>query len=159
MPKNNVLDVILRTITDVQQKNQNNPREETAHPNVFDLIKDKLGQLDNDIQNKQTQKGKKPVSILDLIKGQIEAARKHNVEDPNTPTAPDSIFKNITKKVDQRTQRVANAGVRRIIDEYNLDVSRLSRQALVQIQQQYNNELRMLNDKYAQGIHNLIQRS
>lgn len=159
MAKANILEVILKTINDVKQKNAANPRQETAHPNVFDLIKDKIGDLDKKIQNKRASKGKSPISILDLLKGQIEAARQHNQKDPNTPTANSNIFDSIIKKVEEKPKRTASAGIRRIIEEYNLDVSRLDRNTLQQIQQQYDNELRTLGQKYAQGIHDLIQRS
>lgn len=159
MAKANILEVILKTINDVKQKNANNPRQETAHPNVFDLIKDKIGGLDKKIQENRAKKGKSPISILDLLKGQIEAARQHNQKDPNTPTADSNIFDSIIKKVEEKPKRTASAGVRRIIEEYQLDVSRLNRNTLQQIQQQYDNELRALGQKYAQGIQDLINRS
>ena len=125
---------------------------------MFDLIKEKIGNLDQKIQTNRAAKGKKPVSILDLLKNQIEAARKHNQEDPNTPTAESNIFDKIIKKVEEKPKRTASAGVRRIIEEYNLDVSKLSRQALQQIQGQYDQDLRALGQKYAQGIQNLVDR-
>ncbi len=158
MAKANILEVILKTINDVKQKNANNPRQETAHPNVFDLIKDKIGSLDQKLQDKQVAKGKKPVSILDLIKGQIEAARQHNQQDPKTPTANSNIFDSILKKVEQKPKRAASTGIKRIIEEYNLDASRLNRATLQQIQQQYDADLRALGQKYAQGISDLINR-
>ena len=86
---------ILKTINDVKQKNANNPKQKTAHPNVFDLIKDKIGGLDKKIQDNRAKKGKSPISILDLIKNQIEAARQHNQKDPATPTADSNIFDSI----------------------------------------------------------------
>lgn len=158
MAKANILDVILKTINDVKQKNAANPNQETAHPNVFDLIKDKLGDLDQKIQNKRAAKGKKPVSILDMIKGQIEAARQHNQQDPKTPTANSNIFDQLIKKVEDKPKRTASAGIRRIIEEYNLDVSKLNRQTLQQIQSQYDQDLRALGQKYAQGLHDLNQK-
>ena len=159
MAKANILEVILKTINDVKQKNANNPRQETAHPNVFDLIKDKIGGLDKKIQNNRAKKGKSPISILDLIKGQIEAARQHNQKDATTPTADSNIFDSILKKVEEKPKRTASAGIRRVIEEYNLDVSRLNRSTLQQIQQQYDQELRALGQKYAQGIQDLVDRS
>ncbi len=159
MAKANILDVILKTINDVQQKNQNNPREETAHPNVFDLIKDKLGGLDKKIQENRARKGKKPMSILDLIKNQVEAARQHNQQDPATPTAPGSVFDRIIKKVEERPKRTASAGIRKIIEDYRLDASRLSPEMLKQIQQQYDADRRKMDQKYAEAINDLIQRS
>ncbi len=159
MAKANILEVILKTINDVKQKNANNPRQETAHPNVFDLIKDKIGGLDKKIQENRAKKGKSPVSILDLLKNQIEAARQHNQKDPETPTADSNIFDSILKKVEEKPKRTASAGVRRIIEEYNLDVSRLNRSTLQQIQQQYDQDLRALGQKYAQGIQDLVNRS
>ena len=159
MAKKNVLDVILKTINDVQQKNSQNPREETAHQNVFDLVKNKIGEIDQKMQDKRASKGKKPISILDLIKNQVEAAKKYNKKDPNTPTAPDAVFDRIVKKVEDRPRRVASAGLRRIVEEYNLDVSRLPRNTVLQIQQKYDNDLRKVNHQYAQAIHDLIQRT
>ena len=158
MAKANILEVILKTINDVKQKNANNPRQETAHPNVFDLIKDKIGDLDKKIQNKRVAKGKSPVSILDLIKGQIEAARQHKQQDPKTPTANSNIFDSILKKVEQKPKRAASTGIKRIIEEYNLDASQLNRATLQQIQQQYDADLSALGQKYAQGISDLINR-
>lgn len=159
MAKANILEIILKTINDVKQKNANNPKQETAHPNVFDLIKDKIGGLDQKIQENRAKKGKSPVSILDLLKNQIEAARQHNQNDPATPTANSNIFDSILKKVEEKPKRTASAGVRRIIEEYNLDVSRLNRSTLQQIQQQYDKDLRALGQKYAQGIQDLVNRS
>lgn len=159
MAKANILEVILKTINDVKQKNEQNPRQETAHPNVFDLIKEKIGGLDKKIQEKRVAKGKSPISILDMLKNQIEAARQHNQQDPKTPTANSNIFDSIIKKVEEKPKRVASTGVRRVIEEYNLDTSRLPRATLQQIQQQYDNDLRALGKKYAQGIHDLIQKS
>ncbi|MFK7981685.1 MAG: hypothetical protein AB8G86_17005 [Saprospiraceae bacterium] len=159
MAKANILEVILKTINDVKQKNANNPRQETAHPNVFDLIKDKIGGLDKKIQENRAKKGKAPISILDLIKGQIEAARQHNQQDQNIPTADSNIFDSILKKVEEKPKRTASAGIRRVIEEYNLDVSRLNRSTLQQIQQQYDQDLRALGQKYAQGIQDLVNRS
>jgi len=159
MAKPNILDVILSTINDVKQKNEANPREETAHPNVFDILKEKLGELDSNMKNKRVEKGKKPVSILDLIKNQIEAAKKHNQKDANTPTAPPDIFDRINRKVDQRTKRVADAGIRRVIEEYNLDISRVPRQTMLQIKSQYDTDLKNMNHQYAESIHKMIQKS
>lgn len=159
MAKANILEVILKTINDVKQKNQQNPKEETAHPNVFDLIKEKIGGLDQKIKEKRIAKGKSPVSILDMLKNQIEAARQHNQQDANTPTANSNIFDSIIKKVEQKPKRAASTGVRRIVEEYDLDTSRLPRATMQQIQQQYDQELRALGQKYAQGIHDLIQKS
>ncbi len=159
MAKANILEVILKTINDVKSKNAANPRQETAHPNVFDLIKDKIGGLDKKIQENRAAKGKSPISILDLIKGQIEAARTHNQQDANTPTANSNIFDSILKKVEEKPKRTASAGVRRIVEEYNLDTSRIPTATMKQIQQQYDEELRALGQKYAQGLHDLIQRS
>ncbi len=159
MAKANILEVILKTINDVKQKNANNPKQKTAHPNVFDLIKDKIGGLDKKIQDNRAKKGKSPISILDLIKNQIEAARQHNQKDPATPTADSNIFDSILKKVEEKPKRTASAGIRRIIEEYNLDVRQLNRSTLQQIQQQYDQDLRALGQKYAQGIQDLVNRS
>jgi hypothetical protein len=122
-------------------------------------LKDKLGGLDKKIQQKRAEKGKPPVSILDLIKNQIEAAKQHNSKDPNVPTAPSSVFDKITKRVDQNKRRQASVGVRRIIEQYNLDASRLPKNIVAQIQQKYEADKKKLDHGYAVAINDLIQKS
>ncbi len=155
----NILDMILKTIDDVQQKNKVNPREETADPNVFDLLKGKLGDLDKKISNKRVQKGKAPISILDLIKNQIEAARKQNKKDVNVPTADPAIFDRIIKKVEEKPKRVASTGLKRIIENFHLDVSRVNPEILKQVQKQYETDLKRMDQQYAEAIHKLVARS
>lgn len=159
MAKKNILDVILNTINDVQSKNKANPREKTVDPNVFDIIKEKLSELDGNIKNKQVQKGKKPVSILDLIKGQLEAAKKQTQGDSNILTPPDSIFDKINKKVEEKPRRTASTGLKKVVEEYNLDVSKLSRSDLQQYVQQYDTDLKAMHRKYAEHMHKKIQDS
>ena len=158
MAKKNILEMILNTINDVQQKNQANPRVETADPNVFDLIKGKLQQFDEKNRAKRVQKGKSPTSVLDLIREQIEGARKENAADPNTKTAPSSVFDNILKKIDERPKRQASSGLRKIVEDYNLDVTRLPRETVAQIQQKYIQDRKKFDQQYAQAIHDLINR-
>ena len=155
----NILDIILKTIDDVQQKNKVNPRETTADPNVFDLLKGKLGDLDKKISNKRVQKGKAPVSILDLIKNQIEAARNQNKKDKNVPTADPAIFDRIIKKVEEKPKRVASTGLKRIIENYHLDVSRVNPEILKQVQKQYETDMKRMEQQYAEAIHKLVARS
>lgn len=159
MAKKNILDVILNTINDVQNKNKANPREQTVDPNVFDIIKAKLNELDGNIKNKQVQKGKNPVSILDLIKGQLEAAKQQTKADSNILTPPDSIFDRINKKVEERPRRTASTGLKKVVEEYNLDVRKLSRPELQNIVTQYDNDLKKMNRQYAEHIHKRIQDS
>ena len=48
--------MIVKTINDVQSKNKANPNEETADPNVFDLLKGKIQKLDEKTEQKEFQK-------------------------------------------------------------------------------------------------------
>ncbi len=157
MPKN-ILDVIMNTINDVQQRNRQNPRERTADSSVFDLLRDKVSQLDQKSKQKRIEKGKSPVSILDLIKNQIEGARKENEQDPNVETAPTSIFDKLIKKIDQNPKRQATTGLNRIAQIYNLDLSRLPRAAVQQIHERYVSDHKKLDQQYANFIHDLIQK-
>jgi len=155
----NVLDVILKTIQDVQQKNKKNPNVETADPSVFDLLRGKIQDIDAKAKNNQLQKGKRnPKSILDLIKNGIEGARKENKKDPNVQTAPRSIFDDILKKVNQAPQRQASSGIKKIIQDYKLDVSRVPTNMLQDIQSQYQKDIQKLNQQYAQGIFDLSKK-
>ncbi len=154
-----VLNVILKTIKDVQEKNAQNPNVPTADPSVFDLLRNKIQQVDQKVQTKQMQKGRKnPKSILDMIKDGIEGARKENKKDKNVETAPGSVFDNILKKVNQTEQRQVNSGIKKIVTDYNLDVSRIPREMIQQIQQQYQGDLQKMNQQYAQAIHDITKK-
>jgi hypothetical protein len=159
MANGKIFNMILKTIEEVQKKNAANPKEPTADPTVFDFLKEKIGGLDKKIQQKRAEKGKPPVSILDMIKNQIEAAKQQNAKDPNVPTAPSSIFDKLNKKVNQGQKRQASVGVRRVIEEYNLDVSGLPRNVIAQIQQKYEAERKKFDHGFAVAINDLIKRS
>lgn len=154
-----IFNVILKTIDDVQKKNKASKTQETAHPNVFDLIKEKLGDLDAKVQSNRVKKGKSPVSILELIKNQIQAAQKQNKKDPNTPTADSAIFDSIIKKVEEKPKKVASTGLKRIVENFHLDISNVDPTILKQVQHQYDTDLRKMEQQYAEAIHKLIQRS
>lgn len=157
MAKRNILDAILNTINEVQKKNQANPNEETADPTVFDLIKNKLQNLDERNREKRKARGKSPVSILDRIKKEINGARRENKKDPNVATAPKSIFDSILKKIDQRPQRQASSGLRKIVEDYNLDVSNLPQDVVRQVQEKYVTERRNFDKQFAQALHDLTK--
>ena len=158
MAKANILDAILNTINEVQAKNKANPNEATADPNVFDLIKSKLSKLDEKNRKKRVARGKSPVSILDRIRKEIEGARRENKKDPKVATAPKSVFDQILKKVDQRPQRAASSGLRKIVQDYNLDVSRLPREVVQQVQNKYQSDRKAFDKQYAQALFDLIRK-
>ena len=158
MANGDLLKIILNTVNEVQKKNRTSTKQKTADPNVFDLLKDKLGDLDKKIQNNRIKKGKSPISILDLIKNQIEAAKKANQEDPNVETADPAIFDRIIKKVEEKPKRVASTGIKRIIENFRLDVSKVNPEILKQVQAQYDTDLRKMEQQYAEAIHKLTQR-
>lgn len=158
MAKQNIFDVILKTISDVQAKNKANPREETADPTVFDLLKGKLQNLDEKSKLKRASRGKSPNSILDLIRKEIEGTRRENKKDPNVKTAPGSVFDNILKKVNERPQRQASSGLRKIVEDYNLDISRLPGNVIQQVQQNYIKDRKSFDQQYAKAIIDLTKR-
>lgn len=158
MAKKNIFDVILKTINDVQTKNKANPNEQTAEANVFDLIKNKIQQLDEKSKAKRVSKGKSPHSILDLIKKEINGARRENKKDPNVQTAPGSIFDRIIKKVDERPRRQASAGIRKIAQDYNLDINRLPQNIVQQLQQKYQADRHAFDKQYAQAMHDMLKK-
>ena len=158
MANSNILNVLLKTISDVQSKNKSNPNEQTADPSVFDLIKDKLLKLDQKNQQKQSTRGKAPKSILDMIKKEILGARRENKKDPKVATAPKSVFDNILKKVEAPIQRQATSGLSKIVQDYNLDVNRLPREVVTQVQEQYKTGRQQFDQQYAQALHDLIKK-
>jgi len=155
----NVLNVILKTIQDVQNKNQQSPNVETADPSVFDILRKKVQEIDAKSQNNQVQKGRtNPKSILDMIKDGIEGTKKENRLDNKVATAPKSVFDDLLKKVDQASKRQASTGVKKIIEDYRLDVSRIPPNMLNEIQQKYQGDLKNFNQQYANAIHTLTKK-
>jgi hypothetical protein len=158
MAKQSIFDVIMKTIGDVQSKNQANPNEPTADPSIFDLLKEKLGELDNKSREKRTNRGKSPISILDRIKKEIDAARRSNAKDPNVETAPKSVFENLLKKIEDGPKRQASTGVRKIVEDYNLDVSKLPQEVFQQVQKKYQQDRKAFDKQYAQAIYDLARK-
>jgi len=158
MAKKNILELIVNTINQVQQKNAANPNEPTADPNIFDLLKNKLSTLEQNQRTKRAQQGKTPVSILDMIKNEIEGVRTENKNNPNQETAPSSIFDNIIKRVDQRPQRQASAGLRKVVEDYNLDVSRIPRDVISQVQAKYINDRKAFDRQFAHALNDLSKK-
>lgn len=158
MAKKNILDVILKTINSVQQKNQQNPNVETADPSVFDLIRGKLQNLDTKSRDKRIEKGKSPESIFDLIKREIEGARNENQQNPNVKTAPGSVFDDILKKINKKPAKQALSGIRGIIRNYNIDISGVPPEVLQQVQNKYAGDKQKFDQQYAQALVDLTQR-
>ena len=158
MAKKNIIDLVLKTISDVQKQNRKDPNVQTADATVFDLLKDKLRDLDNKTRDKRAAKGKSPESILDLIKREIEGAKSQNKKDSNVQTAPKSVFKDILRKVEERPQKQANKGIARIINEYNLDVRKVPQKVLLKIQKQYIKDQKKFDEQYAQAIYDYARK-
>jgi hypothetical protein len=150
--------MILNTINDVQTRNQADSKVETADPTVFDLIKNKLQNLDEKNKANRTQRGKSPVSILDRIRKEIEGARRENKRDKNVATADKSIFDSILKKIDSGKKIQASSGIRKIIEDYNLNASKLPQDVISQVQQKYIADRKNFDQQYAQALHDLIKK-
>jgi len=158
MANGKIFKMILNTINEVQQKNAANPNEATADQSVFDLMRNKLQTLDQKSLEKRKAKGKSPVSILDMIKREINGAKRANKKDPNVATAPKSVFDNILKKIEAAPQRQASSGIRKIAQDFNLDVSRLPRDIVQQVQGKYQQDRKAFDQQYAQALHDLIKK-
>ena len=158
MANGKLLETILKTVLSTQKKNASNPKQQTADPNVFDLIKDKL----QDAQSNHQSGGStsKPAgNIFDLIKKAVKSAKRENKKDPNIETADPDIFDNILKKVEQKEKQKVATGLKRVIEDYNLDVSGLPAEAMQQIQTEYTQAQKKLDEDFANGIYKLIKRA
>jgi len=121
----------------------------------LNLLKSKLNNLDQKTKAKRIAKGKSPHGILDLIKNEIQGAQKENQKDPNVETAPSSIFDKLLKKVEEPQRRQASSGLRKIVEDYNLDVSKLPREVVAQVQQKYIQDRKAFDKQYAQALYDL----
>ena len=154
----NILETILQTINDVQSKNASSKKEPTADPSIFDLLKKQIQKVDTKSRNKRVQKGKSPESILDLIRGQIEGVRKTNIKDKKVATAPKSIFDELLKKVNKAPERMAKSGLQRIVNEYNINVSRVPKNILQDVQQKLMKDQQKFDRRYANAVAELARR-
>ena len=94
-----------------------------------------------------------------MIKKQIESAQKQNKKDKTIPTAEPAIFDRIISKVEAQPKRAASTGLKKIIENYHLDVSRVNPDVLKQVQKQYQTDLKRLDQQYAEAMHKLVQKS
>jgi hypothetical protein len=158
MAAKNVINTILKTINEVQKQNKSNKQEETADRSVFDLLKGKLQDLDQKTREKRAAKGKSPVGILDMIRKEIEGVKRENKKDPNVKTAPRAVFDKILKKVEEPKRRMASSGVKKIVEDYNLDISSIPRDVLSQVQQQYLKDKAVFDKQYAKALFDLTKK-
>lgn len=157
MAKGKFIKNFMNVVNQIQQENKQNPNEETADGSVFDLLRNQVEGLAQKDKDRQAAKGKDPKSFMDLIRNGIDHVKKQNTDDPNVKTAPQDIFNRIKQRIDERPQRRASKGLKRIVQEYNLDISSLSPQVLNQIQEKYVSDQKKLNATYAQFINQTIQ--
>ena len=88
----------------------------------------------------------------------INGAKRENKKYSNVATALRSIFGNIMKKVNAAPQRQASTGIWKIVQVYNLDVSRLPKNIVQQFQGKYQNDCKAIDQQYAQALHDLIKK-
>lgn len=154
----NIIEVLLKEIGKVQQKNKANPKEETADGSVFDILREKVKEV-GDKTAKPGTRGQQPKNILDMLKDVVEKVRRGNKRDKNVPTAPGSVFDKVKQKVEDAPRKEALRGVKRIAQEYNLDLSSLPAELIADINEEYQDDLEAMNRKYADGIFQLIKQS
>ena len=158
MARGKFIKKFMNTINQIQEDNKANPNEETADGSIFDLLKNKVQELSQKDRDKQESKGKEPKSFMDLIKNGIDSVKNQNSEDPNVKTAPQDIFNRIKQRIDERPQRRASKGIKRILEDYNLDVSKIAPNTLKQVQAKYIEDQNKLNKQYASFISDLIKK-
>ena len=159
MPRPKFMDVLKSTINEIQQQNQANPREETADPSVFDLLKQKIRMAEEKGRVRRANKGKSPQSILDVLREKIDEAQAENAADNNVKTAPPAVFEKVKKKVEEKEKRRMRASVRTIIEDYDLDINEvraLGKEALKKVQASYRNDSKRLDARYAEVLQKLI---
>jgi len=157
MAKVNILDLLQNTISDIQKDNRDNPNEPTADPNVFDFLKGKLQDI-HQVNQGRKSRGERPLKLKDLLRGKLKEARQQH---ENNPNVPNSIFDKLKDKIDEhdrtRQQQRSEESIAEIINEYGIDVSRLSRNELNEIQHRYVSDNDKLDEQYAQYIYQLNQ--
>jgi len=158
MASASIFDIVMKTISEVQKKNKASKTEPTADKSVFDQIRERVKQIEQKSETGYTNRTKTPGSLMDQIKREIEKTRRENSKDSKVATAPGSIFDRIIKKVEEKPARAASTGIKRIIEEYNIDVRQVPADLLNQVQQQYFDDLKKFNKQYAQAIYDLSKR-
>lgn len=155
----NITDVISVIINELQKKNQQNPNEETADPAVFDILREKMRDVGHQADHQRRNPAPEPPdNILDMIRRKIEEAQVENKQNPNQRDAPGSIFDHLRKKVDQKERGQVKTSLRHIIQNYNLNVSRVPRRLMQDVEAGYAKERKRLDAKYAQVLHDLSKK-
>jgi len=157
MARVNILDLLQNTIEDVKNGNRNNPNEPTADPTIFDFLKGKLSDI-HQVNQERKSRGERPLKLKDLLRGKLKEARQQH---QNNPKVPNSIFDKLTNKIDEhdkvRQQQRSEESIAEIINEYGIDIARLSHNELNEIQSRYVADNNKLDEQYAQYIHQLNQ--
>jgi len=157
MASPSIFDIVLSTINEVQKKNKKSKTEPTANSSIFDVIRDRVKQVEAKNKGGYSTRSKSPGSLMEQIKKEIEKTRRENKKDPKVDTAPGSVFDRIIKKVEEKPARAASTGIKRIIEEYNLDVRQVPTEVLKKVQAQYQGDLAKFNKQYAQAIFDLTK--
>jgi len=148
----------MSTINEVQKKNKQSKTETTANSSIFDAIRERVKQVETKTKDGYSSRSKSPGSLMEQIKKEIEKTRRENKKDTKVETAPSSVFDRIIRKVEEKPARAASTGIKRIIEEYNLDVRNVPSDVLNKVQAQYQGDLANFNKQYAQAIFDLTKR-
>jgi hypothetical protein len=104
MSKPNIMDLLRSTLQEIQNTNQNEQNAPKADPSIFDFLKEKLSDVDQKTKTNIQDKSGNNVGIFDLILDKLTNAQKENQENPNVQTAPGSIFDMLREKVTEQKQ-------------------------------------------------------
>ncbi len=156
MAKNQLLfDLIKGAIDTTQQRNRENPNQKTAAESIFNLLRDKVNDMQ---QNAANGKGSGKKSLIDLFQKTVQDVRQQNKANPNEDTAPKSLFNQIVKTVDQYRGGNGKMEFSGLIQEYNVDTRNISPSALKEIKKEFVLEKRALHKKYARLLQRFNQR-
>lgn len=142
MSKPNILDLLKGTLQEIQNNNQNNAGAQKADPSIFDFLKEKLQDVDAKTKTNIQDKNGNNVGIFDVLLDKLNGAQTENRNNPNVQTAPSNIFDMLKEKVNQQKSQAEQHNQVR------------AQESISDIIHQYNLDVRNLNQNTLQQIQN-----
>ncbi len=94
--------ILKGVISGVKKKNFEDPNVETAPSSVFDKMKEKVEEIQNNTNTVETTESSTAgTSIFDVLKEKMDTVQKENEADENEATADSSVFADLQRQIEE----------------------------------------------------------
>lgn len=99
-----------KVISNVQQKNHDDPNIKTANSKVFEEINRKV----EETESKEQEIADSPMDIFEMMREKMRQARVENERNPEVETADSSVFDNVLQEIERLKDGVKSEGGSRL---------------------------------------------